>query len=166
MPDAGSAEEIRKWHRFFAVECNNRAWGLSEATSRTGAQDGEMLDAAHAAAFHWNQVGTDVHRARADMLLAHVHALLGHGAIAMRHARASFDAVASRQSPAWEVAFAHAVLAHAAAAVHDASLHARHYALAKEVGSALPDEDRAIFDATFVHVPAPTIVSTGGSLGR
>jgi len=162
MSDMTNDDEIRKWHRRFAADCNNRGWQLSEASTRSAAEDGEMLDAAHAAAFHWRNAGTEVHLARADMLLAHVHALLRHDAMAMQYARASFDVVTSRDSPDWEIAFAHAVLAHAACAANDADLHARHYALAERIGLALPNaEERDIFKATFSRIPPPAIANTG-----
>ena len=116
-----------------------------------------MLHAAHAAAYHWSKVGTELHQARAAMLLGHVHALLGRGASAMAYARQSFTFVTSRDSPPWEVAFAHAILANAAAAARDRELHAKHYAMAKDLGAALADaEEREIFDATFRAVPAPS----------
>src|SRR5512146_1789579 len=108
-------DDAAAWHRRFASECNNRAWQLAEAASRSAAEDAEMLDAAHAAALHWRAVGTELHAARATMLLAHVHALLGHGALALPYARASFAFVTSHESADWEVAFAHAILANAAA---------------------------------------------------
>jgi hypothetical protein len=151
-----TADDAAAWHRRFAVECNNRAWRLAEAASRTAAEDLEMLDAAHAAALHWRAVGTESHVARAAMLLAHVHALLGHGALALPYARASFAFVTSHDSPDWEVAFAHAILASAAAAARDTKMHARHYAQAKTLGAALAAaEDRAIFEATFCRIPPP-----------
>jgi hypothetical protein len=151
----GTPEEKSKWSRRFAIECNNRAWRLSEAKSRTPAEDQEMLHAAHAAALHWGQVGTALHQARATMLLAHVHALLGDGAAAMRYADESFAYVMEHESPAWEVAFAHAVLANAAAA-GKRELHSKHYERAQTLGEALPDaEDRSIFRATFRVVPEP-----------
>jgi len=156
MHDAATPEEIARWTRWFAVECNNRAWRLSEAQRRTPAEDDEMLHCAHAAMLHWGKVGTELHKARATMLLAHVHALLGQGPGAMRHAGQAFAYVMSHESPAWEVAFAHAVLANAACAAGDRELHAKHHALAKALGEALPDaEERAIFDATFRVIPAP-----------
>jgi hypothetical protein len=154
--DAVAPEELARWTRWFAIECNNRAWRLAEAQRRTGDEDEEMLHSAHAAALHWGRVGTELHKARATMLLGHVHALLGHGAIARDYARKSFEYVASHDSPAWEVAFAHAVLANAAAAARETQLHSRHYAMAKALGAALSDaEERAIFDATFAAIPAP-----------
>ena len=148
-------EEIARWDRFFAIECNNRAWRLSEAASRKQAEDGEMLQCAHAAALHWSKVGTELHNARATMLLAHVEALLGRPS-AMAYARRAFDYVASHDSPPWEVAFAHAILASAAAASGDAKLHAKHYAEAKALGAALDDaEEREIFEATLRVVRKP-----------
>ena len=150
-------DDAAAWHRRFASECDNRAWQLAEAASRSAAEDAEMLDAAHAAALHWRAVGTELHAARATMLLAHVHALLGHGALALPYARASFAFVTSHESADWEVAFAHAILANAAAAAHDAAMHERHYAQAKTLGAALADaEERAIFDATFCRIPPPS----------
>ena len=54
-------------------------------------------------------------------------------------AREAYDFVMGRDSPAWEVAFAHAVLANAAHAAGDRALHARHYEMAHAEGTALPD---------------------------
>jgi len=156
MHDTVAPEELAKWTRWFAIECNNRAWRLAEASGRSAAESEEMLHCAHAAAFHWDRVGTELHRARAAMLLGHVHALLGNGAIAMNYARQSFAYVSSHDSPPWEVAFAHAVLANAAAAARDRDLHSRHFTVARALGEALQDaEERSIFDATFKVVPVP-----------
>lgn len=156
MQDTITPEEQAKWARRFAVECNNRAWRLAESAARSEAEDEEMLHCAHAAALHWSQVGTELHNARATMLLGHVHALLGDGRRAMSYARQAFDFVLSRASPAWEVAFAHAVLANAASAAADRELHAKHFGIAKALGDALADaEERAIFEATFRTVPPP-----------
>lgn len=154
MAQAPSVAEPGAWHRWFAIEANNRAWRLAESEARSAAEDAEMLTAAHAAAFHWSQVGTAVNIARAQMLLGHVHALVGDATRALAYARASFDFVAAHPSPDWEVAFAHAVLANAAAAARDHELHRKHYAEAKALGERLKDdEEREIFAATFRHIP-------------
>jgi hypothetical protein len=47
------------------------------------AEDQEMLHAAHAAAHLWQAVGTEHHCALAQLLLAQVHALLGHPSLAL-----------------------------------------------------------------------------------
>jgi hypothetical protein len=156
MAEQPSDEEIRQWHRRFASENNNRAWRLSESSSGSAADEAEMLNAAHAAALHWSKAGTALNAARADMLLGHVHALLGNGGLAMRYAKSSFAYFTAHGCPDWELAFAHAVLANAASAANDRSLHSRHYELAKGLGMALPDpEERKIFEATFRRIPAP-----------
>lgn len=57
------------WHKYFAIECNNRAWDLA-SQARTAAEDQELRLTAHTAAHHWNAVGEELHRMRATMLLA------------------------------------------------------------------------------------------------
>lgn len=156
MHDAVPPEELAKWTRWFAVECNNRAWRLAESLERTEEEDQEMLHSAHAAALHWSKVGTALHNARAQMLLGHVHALLGDGRGALPYARQAFDFVLSRDSAPWEVAFAHAILANAAWAAGDRPLHAKHHEIANALGTALSDpEERAIFESTIRVVPRP-----------
>jgi hypothetical protein len=155
MADQPSAEETEKSHRRHAIDCNNLAWGLSEK-ERTPIEDEQMLNAAHAAAFHWGKIGTELHRARANMLLGRAHALVGSGELALRFARASFDYLTTHEAPDWELAFAHAVLAHAAHSAKQSALHATHYAEAERLGAAILDpKDREIFLGTFRGIPAP-----------
>lgn len=142
-------------HRWFAMECNNSCWDLTTAT-RTPQQDARMLHAAHAAAFHWGCVGERVHHMRADQLLAHVHALLGMGATALQYALSCHQYFTTHETPDWELAFTHAILAQAAAVTGDTALHASAYAEARSVMDAIVDpEDRAIVDATFRLIPEP-----------
>jgi hypothetical protein len=149
-------EEIERWDRWFASETNNRAWTLVEDPARTPAQREEMLNAAHASAFHWSRIGSDLNKARADMLLALVHGLLGNGPLAMTHARRSFEYISSHESPDWEFALAHAVLANAAYAAGEVSLYATQHALARSFGDAIADSgDKEIFERIFVQLPIP-----------
>src|SRR4051812_11620597 len=138
-------------------DLNNRAWRLAEQSSRTRAEDEEMLKAAQAAAQHWEQAGDELEHARAAILLGQVYALLGNGEQALHYAREAFAYVTEHDdSPPWQVAFAHAVMANAAAANDQRSLHTTHYQRAKTLGSALTDDDeRALFEATFRTVPVP-----------
>lgn len=144
------------WHRRFAMQCNNRAWALS-VMARTPEQDAEMLSAAHASAWHWGQIGTELQRMRAAMLLAEVHALLGHGATALALAGPMRDYfVGAAGTPDWELAFAHGIHAHAAARAGDARSHAGSHAAAQAALAVISDpEDRAIVEQTFAHIPAP-----------
>ncbi len=149
-------DEVAASHRWHAVECNNLAWSLSELPSRTPTQDAEMLHAAHAAAFHWHKVGTEENAARASMLLGHVHAALGHGGLALWYAEDSYRYLVDHNPPDWEIAFACAVLAHAAYAAGDAGLHRDNYSRARDLGQAIAgSEDREIFLRTFARIPSP-----------
>jgi hypothetical protein len=156
MPQEPGPQEIAKWHRWFAVEMNNCAWALADNPSLSEAQRAEMLDAAHASAMHWRKVGNELNRARSDMLLAQVHALMGNGSLAIVNARRSHAYVISHESPEWEIAFAHAILAHAACAAGEVSLYKTQYALAKTFGESISDaDDREIFRRTFDRLPIP-----------
>lgn len=145
------------WHRHFAAQANNRAWDLAE--SRTDASgDDEMLAAAHAAAWHWGAVGTELHRMRALMLLALTHALAGHGHTAWQQAetvRAFF--LSQSETPDWEQAFVHAIHALAAAASGRQEAHRESWAQARlQIEAIADEEDRAIVRKTWAQVPAPS----------
>lgn len=115
-----------------------------------------MLHAAHAAAWHWARVGTELNGARANMLLGMAHALAGDGPLALRYATSSFNYFNEHEAPTWEQAFAHAALAAAAKAAGNAGLHAEHHAEAERLGAAIADaEERAIFMRSFNQVPRP-----------
>lgn len=145
------------WHRHFAAQANNRAWDLAE--SRTDASfDAEMLAAAHAAAWHWDAVGTELHRMRALMLLALVNALAGHGQTAWQQAetvRAFF--LGQGETPDWEQAFVHAIHALAAAVAGRVDAHRASWEQARlSIAAIADDQDRAIVLKTWAQVPAPS----------
>lgn len=156
---AQTPEDIRQFDRWFAVESNNLAWELSELPKLSPANADKMLHAAHAAAFHWSRVGTELNLARADLLLGQVYALLGNGALAMKYAQPSFNYLTGIESPDWEVAFAHAVLAHAAYVAEDLPLYIEHHSIASTLGEVIADPgDQEIFQRTFRRIPAPAAI--------
>ena len=152
-PDDATPE---RWHRFFGSTANNRAWELAELPAQD-IDPRELLDAAHAAAWHWAQVGTELNRMRALMLVALTHAKVGRGATALAYAdemRSYF--LGQSAAPDWEVAFTHVVHAHAASAAGAGDQHARSYDQAVQAIAAIVDEeDRAIVLRVFRHVPPP-----------
>lgn len=155
MPHQPQDTDVNAWQRYFAMEGNNRAWQLA-VTERTTDQDREMLNAAHAAAGHWQQVGTELHHKRAVLLLAEVHALLGFGPTALAYAQEAHEYLSAVESPDWEVAYAHTVLAHAAAVGGAASLDETAYREARAALDRVADaEDRRIVEQTFALVPLP-----------
>jgi hypothetical protein len=155
MSNLPKETDPQAWHRYFGIECNNRAWALT-LVQRTPAQDREMLDAAHVAAFHWGHAGTELNHARAWMLLAEVHALLGHGDTALAYAEDVRDFFLGRETPDWELAFTHAIYAHAACTAGLLPAYRIAYQQAEEALAAIADpEDRAIVQQTFDLVPKP-----------
>jgi len=73
-------------HRWFAVEFNNRAWELVEQQDRSPEATVEMIQAAHAAAIHWQAVGTPLNAQRAENLLATACLKAGQAEPALYHA--------------------------------------------------------------------------------
>jgi hypothetical protein len=156
MPHLPEDKVPENWHRYFAMKGNNRAWELAALRVRTAGQDEEMLNAGHAAAFHWNLVGTELHAMRAKLLLAEVHALLGMGPSAWALASEVRSYFLGRETDDWELAFVHSIHAHAAAAAGMRDPHRESWALAKSAVEAISDpEDREIVRATFDQVPVP-----------
>jgi hypothetical protein len=143
------------WHRFFGASANNAAWALAELPASEVDRQ-ELLNAAHAAAWHWQHVGIELNRMRALMLLAQAHAQAGLGTTALAFAdemRAYF--LAAPSTPDWELAFAHIVHAHAAWAAGVRDQHAQSYAMAVEAVAAIADEeDRKIVQRVFRHLPS------------
>ncbi len=156
MSEKPTPEETALWQRRLASQASNRAWTLSEATSRTPEEDEEMLQAAHAAMHFWKIVGNDNNRAHAAQLVAHAYALLGLPNPAAHFLAKSQPAFLSGKAAAWEVALAHAVAANVAAAKHDAAAHRAHFHKAVDLVAQLPDpEDRKILEATLRVLPRP-----------
>ena len=71
-------------HRALGVELYNGTWELLEA----GAAPDEIVDAAHASAYHWAHANgaTTANRARSHWLCSHVYAVLGRPEPALHHA--------------------------------------------------------------------------------
>ena len=152
-------DEAQLWQRRLASQANNRAWTLAESLSRTREEDEEMLQAAHAAMYFWNIVGTPKNRAHAAQLVAHVYALLGSGSLARTFLERSQPVFLGEGAEPWEVAMAHAVAANVGAATNDAQAHREHYGKALSLLDDLPDVERKILGATLRVVPAPNDLS-------
>lgn len=155
---AKTPEDTRpeSWHRFFAATANNQAWALAELPVEQ-ADPLALLNAAHASAWHWQVAGNELNHQRALMLLAQAHAVAGLGSSALLYAermRAYF--LAAPSTPDWELAFTHAIHAHAAHAAGRTDLHRSSHASAVSALAAIADaEDRAIVERLFQQVPRP-----------
>lgn len=140
---------INKWHRWFAIECNTRAWALADPSSRSGERTQDMLWCAFASCWHWTQIGMDIHAAHAEMLLAWVYAVAGQGNVSLEHAKRAQTLI--KQSVeginTWDRAFMFVTEAMAAQAAGDDALHrAAHSQLDSARGTLNDPDDVKVYD--------------------
>ena len=113
MPRLPESTDLNEWHRYFAIETNNRAWELASQRSRTAAEADEMLFAANASAYHWDIVGADLNRARAKYLVAEVCALSGFAEKSHVLIEEAISFFADHEIDDWEQAYLYIIHAHA-----------------------------------------------------
>jgi hypothetical protein len=142
------------WHRFFAITANNAAWDMSESLEDV-LNHTELLDAAHASAWHWRVAGTTINQMRSTMLLALIHARMDMGPSAWNYAESMkkyFTEIS--ETPDWELAFVYAIHAWAALACGKLDEYKVSYHKASECLEAIKDpEDRAVVLKTFSLIP-------------
>ena len=117
----GAEEEVRPWHRRFAVDLFNRSWDLLEQGERSADEDAEMLAAAFGSAWHWQQVGTAENIALGDHQIAKIASHVGQPALALHYARRALEAIEIGHFGDWQVAAAYEGMARACAAAGDAA---------------------------------------------
>jgi hypothetical protein len=142
------------WHRFFAITANNAAWDMSESLEDV-LNHTELLDAAHASAWHWRVAGTTTNQMRSTMLLALIHARMDMGPSAWNYAESMkkyFTEIS--ETPDWELAFVYAIHAWAALACGKLDEYKVSYHKASLYLDAIKDpEDRAVVLKTFSLIP-------------
>jgi hypothetical protein len=142
------------WHRFFAITANNAAWDISESLENV-LNHTELLDAAHASAWHWRVAGTTINQMRSTMLLALIHARMDMGPSSWNYAESMkkyFTEIS--ETPDWELAFVYAIHAWAALACGKLDEYKVSYHKASLCLDAIKDpEDRAVVLKTFSLIP-------------
>jgi hypothetical protein len=136
--------------RQLAVELFNRAWTLMETDERTEEQDDELINTAHASAYHWAQVGTPANRARSEWQLSRVYTVLGRPEPALHHARRCLAYCEENPEAIedWDLPYAHEALARAHALAGEADVAGRHSAAARELAAGVAStEDREHLEA-------------------
>jgi hypothetical protein len=142
------------WHRFFAITANNAAWDMSESLEDV-LNHTELLDAAHASAWHWRVAGTTINQMRSTMLLALIHARMDMGPSAWNYAESMkkyFTEISETSD--WELAFVYAIHAWAALACGKLDEYKVSHHKASECLEAIKDpEDREVVLKTFSLIP-------------
>ena len=143
-------------HRALAAGLFNRSWDLLEIEDRTARQDAELIDTAHASAWHWRQVGTAANEARGHWMLARVYSVLGHGAEAVFHARRANEVLdlGGAGIEDWDRPAAAEAMARALVATGDLAGAAEWKARAAELLDAVADaEDRSVVEGDLAALP-------------
>ncbi len=135
-------------HRYFSAHCFNAAWAFIDKPVRSREDDEAMLDAAHAAAWHWAQRAdrTPTNLSVGYWQLARVHALAGDGAGARRYAERSL--AVSQELPPFYRGYAFEALARAALLLGNQAEGSQHLRQARQLLSQVGDpEERGMLTA-------------------
>ena len=136
--------------RQLAVDLFNRTWTLLELPARTPEQGDELIDTAHASAYHWLQVGTAANRARSQWQLSRVYVVLGRPEPALHHAHRCLAWCEANPEALedWDLPYAHEALARAHALAGDSDEARRHADRARELAAGVAGaEDREHLEA-------------------
>lgn len=128
-------------HRFFSVECFNRAWDLIEKDPRSPEEDERMLMLSHASLWHWmeREDCTARNLSIGHWQLSRVHALLGQSGNSTRHAELSLQHGVNE--PPFYIGYAHEALARAAMVAGDRERMIRHQDQAKRHAEQVEEAD-------------------------
>jgi DNA-binding transcriptional MerR regulator len=143
-------------HRALAAGLFNRSWDLLEIEDRTARQDAELIDTAHASAWHWRQVGNAANEARGHWMLARVYSVLGHGPEAVYHARRANEVLdlGGEGIEDWDRPAAAEAMARALVANGDLDAAAEWKARAAELLQSVTDaEDRGVVEGDLAALP-------------
>jgi hypothetical protein len=156
-PTAHPAPELSPdVHRALGAGLFNRTWDLLGVEGRTAAQDDELIDTAHASAWHWSQAGDAANAARGHWLCSRVYAILGRDEPAIHHARRAVDLVERGGGGLedWDAAAAAEAMARALAVGGDRVGATEWKARATAALAGIADaEDRRVIEADLATLP-------------
>jgi DNA-binding transcriptional MerR regulator len=142
-------------HRRLAVDLFNRSWQLLELENRSPAQDDELIHVAHAARYHWGEVGHAAQRARGENQCSRVYSALGRGEPALHHANRALELVreGGEGFEDWDLASALEVLARAHLTAGDRAEAEHNCALAQSELDKISDpDDREIIESQIAEL--------------
>ena len=104
-------------HRFFAVDCFNKAWELMEMPERTAVEDETMLQLSLASQWHWQQRPdcTDKNLSISYWQLARIYTLLNQPANARHAAQRCLEVTLRGELSPFYLGYAYEALARGAA---------------------------------------------------
>jgi uncharacterized protein YndB with AHSA1/START domain len=155
-PDAETsvADAEEQEHRRHGIAANNSTWDLLDGRQLSDDEVDDVLGRAYAAAYHWRRAARRApeNAARASWLISRVHAVLGHGELALHHADRCLAVVDSAGLADFDAAYAHEARARALACLGRLDEATVELKAARAVPIA-DDEDRSILDGDLAAEP-------------
>ena len=143
---------VAQAHYYFAMEFQRQTWDLIEKKERSRFEDVRMLDYAHASLAHWRTTGTAVRQQRGEWLISRIHAVLGEGAQALKHAQLCHELLENNKDEMGDsdFAFAYEAIARAYAVNGEKAEALRFIEKAQKAGEIIQEPgDRESFFADF-----------------
>jgi hypothetical protein len=138
--------DIAEAHQHFAMELYNLVWDMLDRPERDRLQDELMIHTAHAAAFHWSQVGEPEQLQRSEWQLSRVYTIIGDKAQALHYARRCFEVTQEQRLGDFDLAFALEAMARANAQNGNKIDFEQYYVLALKAADQIADEgDKDLF---------------------
>jgi hypothetical protein len=127
----------------FAVDFHGKTWELLEKKVRTPEEQVRMLDYAHASLALWRAAGTAVRHQRGEWLISRVHAVLGDGVQALKHARLCYELLEGNKADMedFDFAFAYEAIGRAYAVNGEKAEARKFIAMAQKAGEAIKSRD-------------------------
>lgn len=131
-------------HRFFSGRCFNQAWEFIDKQDRSPAETDDMIQAAHASAWHWRQRPdcVDDRLSVSYWQLSRVYALADESRLASRYADLCLEV--SRDRTPFLIGYAYEAQARAAATAGDSDAARKHLDKAKECLSQIADSEERV----------------------
>jgi len=141
-------------HRRQAVTANNSTWELLGRDDLAPADVDDLLGRAYASTYHWRRAAgrAPQNDARGSWLVSRVHAVLGHGDLALHHADRCMAATSVAGLADFDLAYAHESRARALACLGRLDEATVELNAARNVAIA-DDEDRSIVESDLAAEP-------------
>ncbi len=141
-------------HRMAGVAANNSAWELLGRDDLSPDETDDLLGRAYASTYHWRRAARRApeNAARGSWLVSRVHAVLGHGDLALHHADRCMAVTAAADLHDFDLAYAHEARARALACLGRLDEAAVELKAAHAVQIA-DDEDRSIIEGDLASAP-------------
>jgi hypothetical protein len=141
-------------HRRQGIAANNSTWELLDGRELSADDVDDLLGRAYAAMYHWRRAARrgPENAARGSWLVSRVHAVLGHGDLALHHADRCLAVVEAAGLDDFDLAYAHEARARALACLGRLDEAAVELKTVHAVTVADP-EDKSILDADVASQP-------------